>query len=93
MERGAAETRSQKFESSSKPEEANKAALSLAHSFLSFDSGFGLLVSSMCQSVPFCGMVKAVVIHAAADYHRFAWLATFIGRPKRSMKPRAAVTS
>jgi hypothetical protein len=26
-------------------------------------------------------------------HHFFAWLATFIGRPKRSMKPRAAVTS
>src|SRR6476661_9498305 len=27
------------------------------------------------------------------DYQRLAWLATFMGRPKRSMKPRAAVTS
>jgi len=26
-------------------------------------------------------------------YHRFAWLATFIGKPNKSMNPRAAVTS
>ena len=29
----------------------------------------------------------------SAIHHRFAWLATFIGSPNRSMKPLAAVTS
>src|SRR5689334_10442293 len=36
---------------------------------------------------PFATHVRTI------PYHRFAWLATFIGSPYRSMKPRAAVTS
>ena len=62
-------------------------------------TGKGISIGSGWHSKPeilrnlLSGRQGAANLERKSTYQRFAWLATFIGNPNKSMNPRAAVTS